>query len=406
MVKIPSHIIFRLTFSKVLFKRGVELVDKSNDIFDISQGLVSVHDALDNFAGAVVSHLNISSKKNFLMDMLSAIEKKETEEKKQDFQLLHKKEIGQLNTIRNNIKHNGIKPNIQQSKFLIIPTEEFLDKYSLYYFNLKWGEISMADLVQNAATKADLKESEDMIEKGDFKGALDKIALAKFREFEEEIMKRDYFEIEEHAKSYIESIQPDMAAADNDGWEGKDIFYPDGSMFWPDQYEKNGLLDDSIDRELLKKVEELSAKVGLNNLKDCEYIYKHGENWGKPNWTKENALFCHDVVLDAIIKKQGRDPGFDEKNITYEHDVQIVNGDLEIKGHDGHGGKITKVLKEGDKYKVILKGYKDGDWELYDQHEQENSIKFLSGSFTEDCLWFFESGDVQKIEVLNSNLVN
>lgn len=58
--KPQQHIIFRLVLAKTLFKNGLELCDTKVDIFNFSHGLIALHDALDNFAGAIATHLDIT----------------------------------------------------------------------------------------------------------------------------------------------------------------------------------------------------------------------------------------------------------------------------------------------------------------------------------------------------------
>lgn len=405
MSNIQSHIIFRLTLAKILFKRGKDLVEHSYNVFDVSQGLISIHDSLDNFTGAVMNSLKVSRKTKsqiYLMDALDIIEGEERSRNAQ-FRMHYKQEIAQLNTIRNNLKHQGITPNIQQSKLLIIPIEKFLDEYSHHFFKLSWLEVSMADLVRDRSARAALKKAGKFLTENKYKEALDEIALAKFKAFEEKGLTREnYFDNAQTARNYAKSIQPDVSFSEQDNEkEPRNIFYPDGSMFWPDQYKQESLIDEKIDREILKKVEELSARVGFNNFRERRYIFKHGKNWGQPNWTEENALFCYDAVIDAIIKKQGRHPGFTEKTAIYEYQIKIIKGNLRIYCYKDCDKKISRVLKRGGKYKVLLEDLHVGKWEVYDKI---SVIELLDKRKGEMRRWLFKNNDKNKIKILEVTL--
>ena len=301
--KLKLHIVYRLVLAKTIFKKAIRFCDTPNDTFNFSQGLIALHDALDNFTGAIASQLNISlTQKSYLLDTLNAIEghKRKTDA---SFSLISKNEIAQLNTIRNNIKHQGIVPNTNHAKGLIAPIVFFFQEYSRCYFGLEWEIISLADLIKDDSIKTQVKKVEDFIEQGKYKEALNEMAIIKFKVFEESLLRI-------RLNPRYDLSPP--SEEDKKLRESSNIFPGQGRGWFSDLYDRADFLEKGIDRDLMRKFEDLTAKVGVNNNKEWEYILNHGHNWGPPNWIKENALFCYDFLVDAIIKNQRRNLNFTE----------------------------------------------------------------------------------------------
>jgi len=153
IVKTQPHIIFRLVLAKTLFKSGIELCETRVDVFNFSHGLIALHDALDNFTGAIATQLNIHLRPD--STLIATLNLIQEYEKKSDqaFIIKSRNELVQLNTIRNNIKHQGITPNINGTKTLIEPIVTFFREYSKRYFDLEWEVISLADLIKKDIVK-------------------------------------------------------------------------------------------------------------------------------------------------------------------------------------------------------------------------------------------------------------
>lgn len=384
LLKLQPRIIFRLVLSKKLFKNAEELCSITNDEFSFSHGLITLHDALDNFLGAIVSHLSISlhGKKDYLLDMFNAVEK---EEKKHNnnFTLISKTDIKQLNTLRVNIKHQGIIPNIQQSITLLSPIEDFFKKYSKLYFNLEWDTISLADLIENDSIKNGIKSVEGLMEKGKYKDALNKMAIIKFQVFDEGIYKI-------RLSPTYDFITP-PSEEDKKLREGNNIFLQ--KNYFSDFYKRIDLLEKGINREIMSKFEDLTAQVGINNTKEWKYILKHGLNWGKPNWTKQNCLFCYNFLVDAIIKNQRKKYSYEEKVFSNVHTIEIKGGDLKI--YHNKTNELIYTLKKGAKRKALIFDYIGGQWEDYG--EKGIMVKLYKTDTDKDIIGYIKKEDKDKI---------
>ena len=363
--KTQPHIIFRLVLAKTLFKTGLKFCNTKVDVFNFSHGLIALHDALDNFTGAIATHLNIilPQESKFLVN-LNLIQEHERETDAA-FSLTSRNELVQLNTIRNNIKHQGITPNISHNKTLIGPIIIFFREYSRKYFNLEWDIISLADLIKKKEVKDSLKEVEVFIDEEKYKDALNKMAIIKFQVFDESLMqirmnsRYDMSPPSEKEKKLRESenVFPDYF---DRGW-------------FSDLYDRADYLEKGIDRDLMRRFEDLTAKVGINNIKDWKYILNHGFNWVELNWTREICIFCFDFLIDSIIKKQGKDYEVKQKRVWERHSIRAEE---EIKIYSKNHTLIYTMLK-GDKSDVLALGRIDGQWEIFNANDR--ILSFYNG---------------------------
>lgn len=350
--RLQPHIVFRLVLAKAIFKEGIKFCDTPNDTFGFSHGLIALHDALDNFAGAIVSRLGISLlQKSYLIDALNAIEKNETTSNK-NFSLISKNEIIQLNTIRNNIKHQGIVPDANHAKGLVNPIISFFQKYSRRYFKLEWEMIGLADLIENKEIRVQMKNIEGLIENNEYKEALNEMAVIKFKVFEERLLR-----IELNPRYDISPPSEEKKKRR----ESSNIFPIRGKSLFSDLYDRADFLEKGIDRNLMNKFEELTARVGINNNKEWKYILKHGINWGTLNWTKEIAFFCYDFLVDAIIKNQQKSFNFDEKWIWTIYTIEAMD-EIKIFNKDD---KLVYTILKGERRDAIVFNRIDRNWEIY-----------------------------------------
>lgn len=390
-MKLQPHILYRLVLSKVIFRKATELCNASNDLFEFSHGLIALHDSLDNFCGAIVSSKNISltgnKNKKFLLDMIEAIE---SDEKKSDpnFCLIGKSEIVQINTLRNNIKHQGIVPNANYASGLIVPITSFFEEYCLRYFHVEWNLVSLADSIKDNATRKNIKVIEGLILKGEYKNALTQMAVIKFKVFDELSFRialdprYDFMSPSEEKKKLRAS---------------KNIF-PKQINEWllSELYDRADLLEKGISREILKKFEELSAVVGINNAKEWKYIFQHDHNWARPNWTKQNVLFCYDFLIDAILKNQRREHNYLHKTVFTVYTIR-AKSDIPIYQFKDN---LVYTMSAGEERDAMIFERIDNNWELYNQGTV--SIKLYEGDQKEDVHGYMKEGDIKNIDFLET----
>lgn len=337
-------IVTRLVLAKSIYKSAVELSRTSNDANSLSRSLIALHDALDNFIGAIASNLTVPMKdKSYLMDTIQSIEDYERNSKgESNFSFLHKNEIAHLNTLRGNIKHQGILPNLQQSKGLIGPIATLFREYSKKYFGLDWELISLSDLIKDDAIKKKLKEVEQQIEHQHYKEALNAMAIIKFQVFEEQKAK---------TRSELGSIIPLPTRKPEE-------YLLHGRV---DIHDRAELLEKGIDRDQMENFERLTAKVRLDKDGDENYLLKHdAHTWGPLNWIRDCALHCFEFLIDIIIKNQGRPLSFSPRK---HWTVCTIKSKKEISIYNPHKDAIY-TMKENEIRRAFILVRVEKEWEL------------------------------------------
>lgn len=90
----------------------------------------------------------------------------------------YKSEMDTLNTLRVNLKHQGIRPDELEIESSRVSTTNFFEKSTPIIFNIDFGRISMIDLVRYIPAREGLKEATTLMEQQKFEDALAKIAIA------------------------------------------------------------------------------------------------------------------------------------------------------------------------------------------------------------------------------------
>ncbi|MDD4995471.1 MAG: hypothetical protein PHW53_03355 [Patescibacteria group bacterium] len=383
---LQPNIIFRLVLAKTLFKSGLECCDTGVDIYNFSHGLIALHDALDNFSGAIASILNIAlSRPSKFIDTLDSIEQYE-KKSNSNFVLTSRNELYQLNTLRNSIKHQGIVPDIKHAKALIEPIVKFFKEYSRYYFDLEWDIISLADLIKNDTTKNALNKVEKFIGRGQHKEALNEMAIIKFQVFDEQHIRAKLDS--RLAAYYLETANIEKLRM------AKNIF-PKREILVSDTDQRTRLLEWGIDSGQMQKFEDLTAEVGINNVNDWEYVLRHGSAWGRPNWTREISIFCFDFLIDAIIKHQRKDYGVRQVVIPWlihiraREEIKLYVDDKEIYS-----------ISKGEERVALIPGRVDDGWEIFENKDRLLVLMDKDGSASNMISGFFNEGDEDKIEIL------
>ncbi len=399
-----QNILYRLVLAKSLFQNAITSCDTEHDVYQFSQGIIGIHDALDNFAGALCSYLNISlnSRRSYLVNMVDEIENFE-KQADPNFSLWSKNEIRQINTLRNNIKHQGVMPNITQSKTLITPIQNFFEKSCNRFLGIDWLAVSMADLIQSDEIRNMIKETEKLISQNKFKEALNQLAIVKFEVFDKQSLKyevdpiwpRDEEEREKRKAKYAN--RKNIFLVDIKNEQAKESAF---GNFFSDTYEKFRFIEKGISKDLLERFKDLTAEVGINNTQEWDLILRHSTHyWGKANWTRENALYCYNFLIDAIVK--------DQRNIYSDQPIKMIHDKFKVRINKeeiiikiNNSEDVFKMEKDKEYLISFLSGYAGGKWENYNRedifiivHTQYEDKNILPG--------YLQDKDKDKLEIID-----
>jgi len=383
--QIQPNIIFRLVLSKTLCKDAFQLCREEGDIFRYSHGIVALHDALDIFAGAIASQLGVSLPENkaFLMPLLIAVE---THERKNnaEYSIRAMNEINQLNTLRNNIKHQGIIPNQKFAAQLIRPIGDFLKMSSKYFFELEWDSISLADQIRDNHIRAEVKDVEDLIEKASYREALEKMAVIMFKVFDEYSL-----------KSKLGSTSPLSQTDELKKLKLAKVKFLRRDWF-SDLYNRIDLVKKGIDVDMMSYFQKLTGYVGITDEDSSDYVIDPSLNWGPVNWTREISLFCYDFLIDAILKNQHPIWPVKVVELYAIYTIEALN-DIPIYSYD----QVIYNLKKSSERRALILSRIDKKWAM---DLETVPIKIMPIESGETVSGYIKNEDKENIQFLKTEL--
>src|ERR1051325_6954818 len=281
MPPIQPHVLHRVLLAKAFLRDAERASHTSRNDLALSQIVVDMHDAMDNLLGAVASHRAVRlGPRDAMVDAYNKIETA-------GHALGNRAEIDQLNAMRNAIKHQGVPQNAAAVLALLPVIHEFGNRVARDTFGLTLDEASLADMVEDKATRDRLHDARRLIENGHYRDAL--LELARIR-----------FDRAQHMWLEVE------------GWWKRDqqnIPLREQRFVFPptDRYTEKKLecLELGIDPDEMTRFEWLVPRVGYDNLEDKNVIFEyHGLFWHARNWSYENAIFCFNFLVSYLAAKQ------------------------------------------------------------------------------------------------------
>lgn len=143
----------RLSFVRYLYQVAVQQSDQPSPM--AVAAVLTFHDAVDLFVQLLVETLKIPKpKKAYMMDLLAEIEKKLVNPPS------HTVAMSRLNDARNSLKHSGLHPARSEIEGFRASATNFFEDYSQLVFGVRFGSLSMVDLVANARVRERLQKAE------------------------------------------------------------------------------------------------------------------------------------------------------------------------------------------------------------------------------------------------------
>ena len=364
MSKLPEHILYRLMISKHFLNEAKSRLVLSKDEFSTSLVVVHFHDCLDNLCGAIASQLGLRlGRESYLLDLFFKVS--ENVRCAQSYRM----EVEQLNMLRNGVKHGGIAPNPRTVIALAPVLEKFCNEISTDCFGKSLSAISLTDAIEDERLRREIQDVEKIVEGGEYKRALETMALIVFQEFE-----RWY-------------------AVGPSGWSGAFLASLPGQEAQPPEQQVNVFPDISeevihrmflglgIEPDLYRRFHNLVPQVGYDNLRDKNVIVrKNIFVWHAKNWTEENCRFCVEFLTNFFVRRQRRYRGY---KIVSRYQMQTVTflSDSTAYSHVGGelGADLPATVQAGDIWdRCNVYDYVDGEW----QNRGEETARVLVYSST------------------------
>lgn len=268
-----DEIFQRIMLSKTLLKSAEGYCINNNDRLIFSKGLILLQDAVEACFGAIGDHLHISftGKNLYLLDYYDLIEKQDPTRK-----VPYRIQMRNLNTIRNNIKHNGILPDPASNAHFPAICRSLIEEVCLTYLDIELNEINLLSLIRDQRIKSLIIEANEHFFAEEFEKSL--ISLA-------------------YAMHYIceTGTFPFMSK--------KEIVF---SKYSTTEHSLK-LLENKVDPFTYHRFKNLTPRLAKDK-ESKDLLYWWDKHYGhSANWTYKNTKFCLEFCIDTALKFQRDD---------------------------------------------------------------------------------------------------
>ncbi len=364
--KIRKEIFNRIIFAKKLFKDGELSCNIENDQMIFAKGLLLLHDATENALGAIADYIGAKLKdRTYILDYFSLIKQAD----KKHSTVPYMTSIKKLSTIRNNIKHQGILPDIKSNAHFPSTVYQLITDICQTYLGLDFNSVSLKNLIRDKGVLNFIKIAEKEIAGGSIEESLISLAFAM------------YYICESSTISEISVIL----------FNKKDLQYTE--PYGLDQ--TINLLKNRVDPYLYHRFTNLTPLIG-KNVKKGKLTYWWDKTYGHPaNWTDRNAKFCLDFCIDTALKFQReKDEGYSIINyqFVFEDTIEPFGEEAVFWNQSKYPPEITLpaiqkplgprkkvfVLKKGDSIIGYATDDKDNldEWQVLTQDERFKGMLF------------------------------
>jgi len=346
-MQMKQEVIDRLLVAKDLLGRIRFLPITRPDRVTLAMYILSSHDAAELTFAAIASHINVlpDRNKSYLMDYISAFKQKypNGEVPGRDF-------FSQLNSVRVNIKHQGIFPDYKQWCHVGERTYDYLSECTEKYMKILFDDLDESALLADENVKSLYDEARISFEQDNYKATLEKIGQAFYMLFESNKALRNLHVGDPRAEDAIKL-----------------------SAF-------------GINSNDFLALQEFLPAV-YKDLKSNPKIVWHQEKFGHPaNWNENSADFCLRTFLHVAIRIQEAEwiPGAIEFSTLYEHKITAIADEVEIVQEppqylvDPGERKVVRILKKGESLRGLVSKPSELSSMLYLNRKKKDVVTFIN----------------------------
>ena len=181
-IDVRENVLRRLLVSKHFLASSVGQLTSNSDPIVVAKMILSAHDTADLTLAAIVEQLRVPDLSSwiYLLDYPYKIEEH-----------IRPKDIfpgtgfwRQLNTARNDFKHEGILPDTRTWYRVIENTWEWVDTWCQTYLEISLNEIDLDELLANVPVKALYREANSLYLQGRYRATLESLSMALYQVLE------------------------------------------------------------------------------------------------------------------------------------------------------------------------------------------------------------------------------
>ncbi len=331
---LKPEVLDRLLLSKSFLEKIRFQPVAVHDRHTLAANIIAAHDAAELAIASVCDQLGCLPQKgaSYLMDYFESYKKTRGND-------LHAKEyFRNLNTARNSLKHQGLFPDAKQWSRVGEFVFQHITKWCWDDLQQSFAELDESALLLDADVKRLFDEAKESAGQGDFKGTLEKLALALSIVFKENSALRGF----EAGNASTE----DVIRVVGFGIHGNDFLAL---------------------QQFLPHISRWGAGANTPQWKQSEF--------GHPgNWHESSAEFCLRTFVDVAVKLQGAQwvPGPVRRDILYDEQIEALRDGVEfwrdvpdsapansiaalMMGGGNTKREIRQVLRKGEKLRAIVR---------------------------------------------------
>lgn len=342
--EIRMEVYKRIVLAKMLQKAGEAACASRNDQMVFTKGILLLHDAVEAALGAVADHLNARLTGNhYLLDYYDLIKKADIQNRTAPYRT----QMRNLNTIRNNAKHQGILPDPKSNAYFPTTVHALIEEVCQTYLGLDFSSVSLKSLIRNKKVLGYINQAEKEIEDGKIEEGLISLAYAMYHICESSTIPWPFF-----------------------------YPYTQNEKETPFQFTQSykiehtvELIEHGVDPYLYHRFKNLTPRIARH--KDTgELFYWWDKFYGHPaNWTVRNARFRLNFCIETALKFQREE---DEGYIlisypeVFEDIIEPANEQATIWNQSSHSPKFPfqKSSEPRSPVLILKKGQSIVGWTI------------------------------------------
>jgi hypothetical protein len=285
-----EDLLSRLVCSKFLYLRGRETLERPSP-FHQGIAVVAFHDAVELCLRVVAELIGARVSEQMLFHTL--IEKID---EVGELHVPNRSELNQLNRLRNNFKHMALSPSGGDARKAARNVEEFLITMLEKFTDVRFEQLSLAQLVRKIRVRSRLFRAEKLVENGEHESSIENSAVAlevfletwRARSYRGDLSGQVRRSGPRNTRSGGEIPQSVILLADKSDDEFKKV------------WERLDLMATGIDLVAYKRFMGYAPVVHLSR---AGTAWINGRYWKTPP-TYEQARFCYDFVMQSILQMQ------------------------------------------------------------------------------------------------------
>ena len=343
---LQQDVIDRLLIAKDLLNKIRFVPTARPDRITLARHILTAHDTADLAIAGIARHLNKlpQGQHFYLMDYFPKIRECHPKE-----EVPGRDYFAQLNTVRNNIKHHGIFPDMQQWHRVAERTYEYISVWCEKYLSISIDDLDESALISNADVKILVNKAKEKLNQGDYKGVLEEVAFAMQTLFDSNKALRNL--VVGHARAE-DAIKLSAFGVHSNDFLALQEFLP--SLIY--------------------------RPGGAGRL----FIKWSQGKFGHPaNWTQSTAEFSLRTFVNVTLRIQDAEwiPGAIDFSFVYEHRITAKVDGVEIVQERRRGGLL------GSSERVVVRTLRQGESIRGDVTEKRDSwLAMLEGREPEHVL--------------------